>query len=285
MNAVASGTPHSHARGRSRLTVPGALRVPEVALVFWVVKLLSTAMGESTSDMLVNSSLGAPVAVVLGFIVFLAALFIQFKQARYRAWSYWLGVCGVGVFGTMAADVMHVVLHVPYTASSIFYAVLLAVVFISWSRVENTLSNHSIDTPRREGFYWAAVVATFAMGTALGDFTANTLKLGYLPSAVLFAVAILIPLIGWRVLRWNTVFCFWAAYVLTRPLGASIADGLGKPKNVSGMGIGDGPVAGVLAALIVILVAYLSVTRSDVQKTPTRAQSATEEPDLTRVRG
>jgi uncharacterized membrane-anchored protein len=246
--------------------------VPEVALVFWVVKLLSTAMGESTSDMLVNSSLGAPVSVVLGFIVFLAALFIQFKQARYRAWSYWLAVCGVGVFGTMAADVMHVVLHVPYIASSIFYALLLAAVFISWSRIENTLSIHSIDSPRRESFYWAAVVATFAMGTALGDFTANTLKLGYLPSAVLFAVAILIPLIGWRVLRWNTVFCFWAAYVLTRPLGASIADGLGKPKNVSGMGIGDGPVAGVLVALIIILVTYLSVTKSDVQKTPTRAE-------------
>lgn len=258
----------------SRLTTPGALRVPEVALVFWVVKLLSTAMGESTSDMLVNSSLGAPVAVVLGFIAFLAALFIQFKQARYRAWSYWLAVCGVGVFGTMAADVMHVVLHVPYTASSIFYALLLAAVFISWSRTENTLSIHSIDTPRREAFYWAAVVATFAMGTALGDFTANTLKLGYLPSAVLFAVAILIPLIGWRVLHWNTVFCFWAAYVITRPLGASIADGLGKPKNVSGMGIGDGPVAGVLVALIIILVAYLTVTKSDVQKTPTRAESA-----------
>jgi uncharacterized membrane-anchored protein len=273
VNAAASRSSHSHGRARPSLTTPGALRVPEVALVFWVVKLLSTAMGESTSDMLVNSSLGAPVAVVLGFVAFLAALFIQFKQAQYRAWSYWLAVCGVGVFGTMAADVMHVVLHVPYTASSIFYAVLLAAVFISWSRVENTLSIHSIDTPRRELFYWAAVVATFAMGTALGDFTANTLKLGYLPSAALFAVAILIPLIGWRVLRWNTVFCFWAAYVLTRPLGASIADGLGKPKNVSGMGIGDGPVAGVLVALIVILVAYLSVTKSDVQKTPTRAQA------------
>ncbi len=275
MTAAASRSSHSHGRGRISLTTPGALRVPEVALVFWMVKLLSTAIGESTSDMLVNSSLGAPVAVVLGFIAFLAAIFIQFKQARYRAWSYWLAVCGVGVFGTMAADVMHVVLHVPYAASSIFYAVLLAAVFISWSRIENTLSIHSIDTPRREAFYWAAVVATFAMGTALGDLTANTLKLGYLPSAALFAVAILIPLIGWRVLRWNTVFCFWAAYVLTRPLGASIADGLGKPKNVSGMGIGDGPVVGVLVALIVILVAYLSVTKSDVQRTPTRAEAET----------
>jgi uncharacterized membrane-anchored protein len=272
--AVHSSDSPARSRGTSLLTSPGALRVPEVAVVFWVVKLLSTAMGESTSDALVNSSLGAPVAVVLGFAAFLAALSIQFRQARYRAWSYWLAVCGVGVFGTMAADVMHVALHVPYTASSIFYAALLAAVFASWSRVENTLSIHSIDTPRREGFYWAAVVATFAMGTALGDLTANTLKLGYWPSAALFAGIILIPLIGWRVLRWNTVFCFWAAYVVTRPLGASIADGLGKPKNVSGMDLGDGPVAGVIAALIVLLVAYLAVTRSDVQKTPTRTEAA-----------
>lgn len=233
--------------------------------MFWIIKGLSTAMGESTSDALVNSSLGAPIAVVLGFIAFCAALLVQFKQARYKAWSYWLSVCMVGVFGTMAADVMHVVLHVPYTASTIFYAVLLAAVFISWHRTEHTLSIHSIDTPRREAFYWAAVVATFAMGTALGDFTANTLKLGYLPSAALFAVIILIPLIGWRLLKWNTVACFWAAYVVTRPLGASIADGLAKPKNISGIGYGDWPVAGLLTLAIVVLVAYLAVTKKDVQ--------------------
>jgi uncharacterized membrane-anchored protein len=250
------------------LTTPGALRVPEVALVFWVVKGLSTAMGESTSDALVNSSLGAPVAVVLGFVAFLAALTLQFRQARYRAWSYWLAVCMVGVFGTMAADVMHVALHVPYTASTIFYACVLAAVFITWGRTERTLSIHSIDTPRREAFYWAAVVATFAMGTALGDFTATTLKLGYFPSAAMFAGLILIPLVGWRFLHWNPVACFWTAYVLTRPLGASIADGLSKPKDISGLGFGDPPVAFGLAALIAVLVAYLAVTKRDVQREP-----------------
>jgi uncharacterized membrane-anchored protein len=265
---------------RSQLTTRGALRVPEVAVMFWIIKGLSTAMGESTSDALVNSSLGAPVAVVLGFAVFCGALALQFRQGRYRAWSYWLGVCMVGVFGTMAADVMHVALHVPYTASTIFYAVVLAAVFTTWWRTEKTLSIHSIDTPRREAFYWAAVVATFAMGTALGDFTATTLKLGYFPSALLFACLILIPLLGWRLLHWNPVFCFWAAYVVTRPLGASIADGLAKPKNVSGMNLGDGPVAGVLAALIVLLVAYLAVTKKDVQRDAPAAagqDSATDE--------
>jgi len=242
--------------------------VPEVALAFWIVKALSTAMGESTSDALVNSSLGALAAVVLGFIAFLAALVLQFKQGRYKAWSYWLAVCMVGVFGTMAADVTHVVLHVPYTVSTIVYALLLAAVFISWQRTEKTLSIHSIDTPRREAFYWAAVVATFAMGTALGDFTAYTLKLGYFSSAALFAALILVPLTGWRLLHWNPVLCFWAAYVITRPLGASIADGLGKPKNVSGAGLGDGPVSAVLAVLIVGMVAYLAVTHKDVQREP-----------------
>lgn len=258
----------------SSLTTHGALRVPEVAVAFWIIKGLSTAMGESTSDALVNSSLGAPVAVVLGFAAFCAALAVQFRQARYRAWSYWLSVCMVGVFGTMAADVMHVALHVPYTASTIFYAALLAAVFVAWYRTEHTLSIHSIDTPRREAFYWAAVVATFAMGTALGDFTANTLKLGYLPSAVLFAGVILIPLLGWRLLHWNPVACFWAAYVVTRPLGASIADGLAKPKNVSGMDFGDGPVAFVLAGLIVLMVVWLSVTKRDVQREPVSGAAA-----------
>jgi len=255
---------------RSTLSTPGALRVPEVAIVFWIVKGLSTAMGESTSDALVNSSLGAPGAVVLGFLAFLGALALQFRQAQYRAWSYWLAVCMVGVFGTMAADVMHVALHVPYTASTLFYAALLAAVFATWRRVESTLSIHSIDTPRREAFYWAAVVATFAMGTALGDFTATTLKLGYFPSAALFAAFILVPLLGWRLLRWNPVVCFWSAYVVTRPLGASIADGLAKPKDASGMGFGDGPVAAVFVGLIVLLVAYLAVTKADVQRSATR---------------
>ena len=144
----------------------------------------------------------------------------------------------------MAADVLHVGLDVPYMASTVLYGVALAVVFVAWQRTEHTLSIHSIDTPRREAFYWAAVVATFAMGTALGDFTAYTLHLGYFPSAAIFAVDHRHP--GDRLsagCRWNAIFCFWFAYVITRPLGASIADGLGKPKSVHGLGLGNGRVA------------------------------------------
>jgi uncharacterized membrane-anchored protein len=248
-----------------RLTRHGALRVPEVTVYFWVIKLLSTAMGEATSDYSVHA-IDPVIAVILGFCGFSVALALQFWVRRYVAWTYWLAVCGVGVFGTMAADVLHVRFGVPYVASTALYAALLAAVFITWYRVERTLSFHTIDTPRREIFYWAAVVATFAMGTALGDLSAYTAGLGYLPSAVIFAAVIAIPAIGYWKFGWNAILAFWFAYVATRPLGASVADWLGKAKSVTGLGLGDGRVALVLALLIFCLVAYLAVTRRDVQR-------------------
>src|ERR1700730_15307078 len=148
----------------------------------------------------------------------------------------------VGVFGTMCADVLHVGFGVPYIASSVLYGVALVAVFVAWQRTERTLSIHSINTPRREAFYWAAVVATFATGTALGDFNAYTLNLGYFTSAAIFAAVIVVPAVGFRWFRWNAIFSFWFAYVITRPLGASIADALGKPKVSGGLGLGAGPV-------------------------------------------
>lgn len=249
----------------SWLTTRGALRVPEITVAFWVIKGLSTAMGESTSDFLVHA-MAPQLAVILGFVGFVCALVLQFRMGRYVAWTYWLAVVMVGIFGTMAADVLHVGLGVPYTASTILYAIVLIAVFVAWQRTEKTLSIHSIDTPRREAFYWVTVGATFAMGTALGDFTAYTLHLGYFPSAVIFAAVITIPAIGFRWLRWNAVLSFWFAYVVTRPLGASIADGLAKPQYSSGLGVGDGPVVLVLGILIVGLVAYLAITKIDVQR-------------------
>ena len=244
-----------------------ALRVPEITAFFWIIKGLSTAVGESTSDYLVNA-LNPVVAVGLGFVAFIVSLVIQFSMKRYRAWSYWFAVVMVGVFGTMAADVLHVALGVPYAASATFYGIVLAVVYLVWWRVERTLSIHSIDTARREVFYWLAVVATFALGTAAGDLTATTLHLGYGLSIVLFAVIILIPVLGYRFLRWNAIFSFWFAYVITRPLGASVADFLGKPRSAGGLGVGDGVVSLVLAVLIIGLVSYLAITRRDVQREP-----------------
>jgi uncharacterized membrane-anchored protein len=246
------------------LTRRGALRVPEITVYFWLIKALSTAMGESTSDYLVHA-IAPAVAVGLGFIALLLALAMQFSVRRYIAWTYWLAVVMVGVFGTMAADALHVGFGVPYIVSSVFYGLVLLAVFLTWQRTEKTLSIHSVDTARRELFYWAAVVATFAMGTAVGDLTANTIGLGYFASGLLFAVVIAIPAVGYRSLGWNSIFCFWFAYVVTRPFGASVADWVGKSKSAGGLGFGDGTVALVLGASIFSLVAYLAVTRRDVQ--------------------
>ena len=247
---------------------PGRLRVPEIITAyFWIIKGLSTAMGESTSDYLVHRIHPVP-AVALGFVGFVVALVLQFRMRRYMAWTYWFAVVMVGVFGTMAADVLHVGFGVPYVVSTTFYAIVLVAVFFAWDRVEDTLSIHSITTPRRELFYWAAVVATFALGTALGDLTATTLHLGYFKSMVLFAVIIAVPAIGYWRFDWNPVFSFWAAYVITRPLGASFADWLGKPVVVGGLGWGNGKVSLGLTVLIIGFVAYLAITRIDVARRP-----------------
>ena len=241
-----------------------ALRVPGViGVFFWIIKGLSTAMGESTSDYLVKTLHPVP-AVLVGFVAFVGALTIQFSVGRYLAWSYWSAVVMVGVFGTMAADVLHVGLGVPYAASTVMCMVALAVVFAGWQHYEHTLSIHSIDTWRREAFYWAAVISTFALGTAAGDLVAITLHLGYFWSGVLFTAIIAIPAVGYRWFHMNAILAFWFAYVMTRPLGASIADWLGKPTSSGGLGWGSGRVALALTGLIVSFVAYLAVTRRDV---------------------
>jgi uncharacterized membrane-anchored protein len=250
----------------SLIRTPQALKVPaRIAALFWAIKLLTTAFGESTSDYLVHN-VNPYLAVMSGFVVFVIAMALQLRTDRYVPWVYWLAVGMVAVFGTMAADVLHVEFGVPYVGSSILFAVLLVAVFWSWSRVEPTLSIHSITTVRRELFYWAAVLATFAMGTALGDFAAYTLHLGFLSAGILFAVLFAIPGLLYYVFRINAILAFWAAYVMTRPLGASFADWTGKSREHGGLGLGDGPVAFVLLALIVAGVAYLTVTRSDQEE-------------------
>ena len=247
---------------RASSTAKRLSKVPEVTAFFWIVKALTTAMGESTSDFLVHK-LVPEIAVVLGGIGLVVALILQFRARGYVAWRYWLAVAMVGVFGTMAADALHVGLGVPYIDSSIFYAVALTAVFAAWYASERTLSIHSIRTPRRELFYWAAVLATFALGTAVGDLTAVTFGIGYLASAVLFAAAIMVPAIGYWRFGLNAILAFWSAYVLTRPLGASIADWLAVSHARGGLDLGTGPVSLALAALIALFVVYLTVTRVD----------------------
>src|SRR5579862_4272580 len=232
-------------------------KVPEITAIFWIAKLLTTAMGESTSDYFVFR-INPYIAVILGGIVFAVALAIQFSARKYIPWVYWFAVTMVAVFGTMAADVLHIQLHVPYTVSTILFAIILALVFITWQKSEKTLSIHTVNNPRRELFYWAAVLATLALGTAAGDWTATTVGLGYFSSGLLFGGIILIPAIGYWLFGLNEILSFWFAYVITRPLGASFADWFGKSKAVGGRGYGDGIVAAVLTALIIACVTYMT---------------------------
>jgi len=238
-------------------------KVPQITIIFWIIKLLSTAMGESTSDYLVYH-INPYIAVALGCIGLIASLVLQLLVRRYVAWIYWLAVVMVAIFGTMAADVLHVVLGIPYLVSTVFFTVTLAVIFVVWYASEKTLSIHSINTPRRELFYWATVIATFALGTAVGDLTAATLGLGYFSSGVLFAILFAVPALAYRLFGLNEVFAFWFAYIMTRPLGASFADWFGKP-ILGGLGLGDTKVALVLTILIVGFVGYLTVTRKDMK--------------------
>lgn len=237
-------------------------KVPEVTAFFWIVKALTTAMGESTSDFLVHT-LVPEIAVVIGGIAFCVALYVQFTKDRYVPWAYWLAVAMVGVFGTMAADVLHVGLGVPYAASTVFYAIVLAVVFRTWYGVEGTLSIHSITTPRRELFYWAAVLATFALGTAAGDLTAVTLGLGYFGSILFFAAVIAVPALAYFRGAMNPILAFWLAYVVTRPLGASVADWLAVSHARGGLALGPGPVSLAFAAAIAAFVYYLTRSGRD----------------------
>lgn len=257
----------SDARNEAPQSIPPAVRalrkVPEVTALFWIVKLLTTAMGESTSDYLVHQ-IDPVIAVALGGIGLVAALILQFSVRRYIAWVYWLTVIMVAIFGTMAADVVHLGFGVPYIISTPFFTVTLIVVFVVWYVNEKTLSIHSIYTPRRELFYWATVVATFALGTAAGDMTATSLGLGYFSSGLLFIALIALPALAYWLLGLNEILAFWLAYILTRPVGASFADWLGKTGK-GNVGLGDGLVSLGLAILIVGAVSYLAITRRDVK--------------------
>jgi uncharacterized membrane-anchored protein len=243
---------------------PLAAKVPEVIALFWVVKILTTAGGEATSDYLKTyGNIGGGGTEIVLFVV---ALVLQFATRRYRAFAYWSLAFAIAIAGTGIADFLHLDVHIPYVGTTLLWAVILAAIFWIWQRSEGTLSIHSITTQRREAFYWATVFATFALGTALGDFTANSLNLGYLSSGILFAVVILIPgLARWR-FGLNSIAAFWMSYVVTRPLGASFADYISKPRSLTGINFGDGPTAIVFAVAVFVLVSYLAVARPDIQE-------------------
>ena len=254
---VATNAPAVRAGWLGRRT---AVKVPLVGVVFWVVKLLTTGLGESTSDYLTHT-LEPVVAFGIGGVAFAAALAWQLALHRYVAWVYWLAAAMVSVFGTMVADAVHVELGVPYAVSTAVLLVVLGAVFAVWYAVEGTLSIHSIDTGRRELFYWAAVLVTFALGTAAGDLIASVADLGYAAGIVVFAVLIAVPAAAYWRRRIDPVLAFWWAYVLTRPLGASAADWLAAPPDKGGLDLGYGSVSIVLGLLTAGGVAVLALRR------------------------
>jgi uncharacterized membrane-anchored protein len=252
---------------------PAAAKVPEIILLFWVVKILTTAGGEAASDFFKTwGNIGGGGAEVALFVI---AIVVQFATRRYQAFAYWFLAYAIAIAGTGLADFLHLDVHIPYAGTTVLWAVVLAMVFWVWYRKEGTLSIHSITTQRREAFYWATVFATFALGTALGDFTANSLNLGYLASGILFGILILIPAVAWWKFGLNSIAAFWFAYILTRPLGASFADYISKPRDLSGIGFGDGPTALVFAIAVAVLVAYLAIARPDIQPAPGGADEPT----------
>jgi uncharacterized membrane-anchored protein len=260
-----SGSPYGELPLIGRfIPAPVAAKVPEVILVFWVVKILTTAGGEATSDYL--KTYGNFGGGGIEILVIVVGLLLQFGTRRYRAFAYWSLAFAIAITGTGVSDFLHLDAHIPYAGTTLLWAAILAAIFWVWRRNEGTLSIHSITTQRREAYYWATVFATFALGTALGDFTATSLNLGYLDSGILFTVIILIPALAhWR-FGLNGIAAFWMSYIVTRPLGASFADYISKPKNLSGINFGDGPTAILFALAVLVMVTYLAIARPDIQK-------------------
>jgi uncharacterized membrane-anchored protein len=242
-------------------------KVPEIMIYFWITKVLTTGMGEVFSDYLFQQ-INPIIAVALAGIVLVVSLVLQFSVCQYVAWYYWFVVIMVSIFGTMVADVVHVVLGIPYLASTIFFVVVLVITFVVWYAMEKTLSVHSIYTRSREAFYWCTVMVTFALGTAAGDMTASTMHLGYFSSGVWFTILLIIPAIGYWLFGLNGIIAFWFSYIMTRPVGASFSDWISVPPNDGGLGLGKGLVSLILTVIIFVLVGYLSVTRKDVISEP-----------------
>jgi uncharacterized membrane-anchored protein len=240
-----------------------ATKVPEITLMFWVLKLLTTGMGEAMSDFMGSHSV--PIAGLVGVVGMGLALRLQLGQRTYKAPYYWFVVVMIAIFGTMVADAIHDGASIGYTVTTPLFGLFTAIVFWRWYRSEGTLSIHSIDTRRRERFYWAAVFGTFALGTAAGDMTATSLNLGFFDSILVFSGIMLIPLIGWWRFNWSPIFAFWFAYIDTRPIGASFADWFSKPHAITGLNFGDGHTSGAALMAFILLLAWTTLSGHGVQ--------------------
>jgi uncharacterized membrane-anchored protein len=240
-------------------------KVPEITLYFWVIKILCTTVGETAADLLnENLGLGLTNTTYIMAAALIAVLVFQFRSRKYVPGVYWLAVVLISVVGTLFSDNLVDNLGVELQTTTIAFSIILACVFGAWYRTERTLSVHTIVTTRREAFYWLAILFTFALGTSAGDLVAEKLELGYLPSVGIFAGAIAIIAVAHLRFKLNAILAFWLAYILTRPLGASIGDYLSQPVEESGLGLGTILTSIIFLTTILALVVYLTVTKRDL---------------------
>ena len=240
-------------------------KVPEITLFFWVIKIMCTTVGESAADY-VNDNLGFGLTnttyVAGGLLAVLLA--VQFRLRKYVPGVYWSVVVVISVFGTLITDNLTDLHSVPLTTTTPIFAGILAIVFAVWYGFERTLSIHSIITARRESFYWLAILFTFALGTAAGDLVAERANLGYGVSVLIFGGAIAVVVVAHYAFRMGPILAFWLAYILTRPLGASIGDGLSQHSHkYGGLGLGTTATSYLFLSCILTLVAFLAVTKRD----------------------
>ena len=239
-------------------------KVPEITIYFWIIKVLATTVGETAADLLatrLNFGLSVTSWIMSG--IFIAALIWQMRTKAYMPTPYWLTVVLISVVGTLISDNLVDGLGISLVTTSIVFALILAAVFAAWYSSEKTLSVHTIVTTRRESFYWAAILFTFAMGTSVGDLISETLNMGYGPTALVFAAMIGAVAFLHFGLKVNAIFAFWLAYILTRPLGASIGDYMAKPAIAGGLGWGTITTSLIFLAAILTFVVFLTITKTD----------------------
>jgi uncharacterized membrane-anchored protein len=244
-------------------------KVPEVTLFFWIIKIMATTVGETAADFLnFNLNWGLTNTTYLMSVLLLITLFFQFRSRKYVPWIYWLTVVLISVVGTLVTDNLVDNFGVALETTTIIFTILLAATFAAWYASERTLSIHSIYTTKREAFYWLTILFTFALGTAAGDLVAEGMNLGYLTSALIFAAVIGIVTFAHFSLRMNAVLAFWIAYIITRPLGASLGDYLSQPRDAGGLGLGTVGTSEIFLVTILVLVIYLTKTRRDETRLP-----------------
>ncbi|HEY0449598.1 hypothetical protein [Actinophytocola sp.] len=253
-------------------------KVPEVTIIFWIIKVLSTTVGETAADYLnFDLNLGLTTTTYVMSILLIVALVVQFRTTRYIPWVYWLAVVLISIVGTLITDNLTDTAGVPLETTTIVFSVALVLTFAIWFAVERTLSIRSVDTTRREAFYWLAILFTFALGTAAGDLAAEKLNLGYATAALIFGGLIAVIALARFGVKLHAVVAFWLVYILTRPLGASLGDLLSQKSDAGGLGLGATMTSVLFLITIIALVGYVSAGARPRDAITIPAEEATAE--------